>query len=234
MTQMLLGIAMEARIDGSANIAVGLPDPFDNYLFIEKSSARLEELRQSLRMSYSDRLPRCLFEQGDANEVLRRWARQRNWKKERAVVFLDPYGMQVEWRTIEVLGATKGVDLWYLFPLGVGVSRLLTRRGDIDPSWQARLDALFGTQEWRQRFYQTNTTMPNLFGETHNTLERNASPTEIEDFITERLSSCFAGVAKGLVLRNSRSNPMYLLCFAAANERGAPIALRIVRHLLGE
>jgi hypothetical protein len=59
-------------------------------------------------------------------------------------VFLDPYGMQVEWSTIEALAATKAVDLWYLFPLGVGVARLLTHSGEIDEGWQNQLDWFLG------------------------------------------------------------------------------------------
>ncbi len=38
--------------------------------------------------------------------------------------------MQVDWKTIEAVAATKAIDLWLLFPLGVGVNRLLTRSGD--------------------------------------------------------------------------------------------------------
>jgi hypothetical protein len=34
------------------------------------------------------------------------------------------------------------------------------------------------------------------------------------------------------VLLNSRNVPLYLLCFASANPKGAPIALKIARHLL--
>jgi len=43
----------------------------------------------------------------------------------------------------------------------------------------------------------------------------------IQGLIQERLAICFAKVADGLVLRNSKSSPLYSLCFAAANERGA-------------
>jgi three-Cys-motif partner protein len=144
-----------------------------------------------------------------------------------------PSGMQVEWRTVQLLGATKAVDLWYLFPLGVGVSRLLTRGGHMDESWASRLDALLGTPEWRDEFYKPSQTL-SLFPEQEPTFERTATPESIEAFVHRRLGSCFEGVARGLVLKNSRSNPMYLLCFAAANRRGAPIALRIAQHLLDE
>ncbi len=219
--------------EGSAKIALGLPDPFDYYLFIEKSNIRVAALREQLGRDYVERLGRCSFQHGDANDVLKAWCRERNWKKERAVVFLDPYGMQVEWSTVEALAATKAIDLWYLFPLGVGVSRLLTHSGRIDESWQASLDRIFGTSEWRDRFYRLDTRL-NLFGERHQTLERTATPVSIEAFINERLASCFEAVAKGLVLRNSRSSPLYLLCFAAANKRGAPVALKIAQDILDE
>jgi three-Cys-motif partner protein len=219
--------------EGSAKIALGLPDPFDHYLFVEKSAIRVEALKEHLGKDYAERLRRCSFRHGDANDVLKAWCRERNWNKERAVVFLDPYGMQVEWSTVEALAATKGIDLWYLFPLGVGVSRLLTYSGRIDESWQSRLDRIFGTSEWRDRFYRLN-TKSDLFGGTHQTLERTATPSSIEAFINERLASCFEAVAKGLVLRNSRSSPLYLLCFAAANKRGAPVALKIAQDILDE
>jgi three-Cys-motif partner protein len=218
---------------GSAKIALGLPEPFDHYLFIEKSDRRLKALKKVLEREYAERLERCSFRHGDANDVLKAWCHERNWKKERAVVFLDPYGMQVEWSTIEAIAATKAIDLWYLFPLGIGVLRLLTYRGDIEESCQARPDSVLGTGEWREEFYQLNTTL-DLFGEAHEKIERTATPAGIEAFIHKRLASCFEAVAKGLVLRNSRSSPLYLLCFAAANKRGAPTAVKIAQDILDE
>lgn len=35
---------------------------------------------------------RCILEVGDANQHLKAWCRKRDWDRERAVVFLDPYG----------------------------------------------------------------------------------------------------------------------------------------------
>lgn len=218
--------------DGSAKIAISLPDPFDRYLFIEESKNRVEKLKAMIRKDHPTLIDRCNFEHGDANTLLKTWCGERDWKKERAVVFLDPYGMQVEWATVEALAATKGVDLWYLFPLGVGVARLLRRDGNIDESWQKRLDLLFGTIDWRARFYEIQTTAT-LFGNQEN-VERTATVEKIQTFINERLAGCFYAAAKGLILRNSKASPLYLLCFAAANKRGAPVALRIAEHILGE
>ena len=219
--------------DGSAKIALGLPSPFHNYLFIEKSKPRADELQSFIQTTFPELFARCYFRVGDANAQLKEWCRERDWKKERAVVFLDPYGMQMEWGTVEALAATKAVDLWYLFPLGIGVTRLLTRDGNNSEAWQKRLDVLLGTDAWRARFYQTQTRQ-DLFG-PQETVARTATENEIDRFIHERLETCFGKkVAKGLILRNSKSSPLYLLCFAAANERGAGPALNIAESILGD
>lgn len=218
--------------DGSATIALSLSEPFDYYLFIEKSKGRVQALQQAIERDHSALQSRCDFRRGDANEVLKAWCKERDWQKERAVVFLDPYGMQVEWSTVAALAATKAIDLWYLFPLGVGVARLLTHSGNIDEAWKNRLDLLFGTSEWQTEFYRVTVTR-GLFGETE-TVQRDASVAKIDAFIHACLAHAFEKTAKGLVLRNSRSSPLYLLCFAAANKKGAPIAIRIAQDILDD
>lgn len=215
-------------LDGSARIALGLHDPFDHYLFIEKKKARSDELRAMIARDFSSISKRCEIRQADANRALSAWCAERNWRRERAVVFLDPYGLQVDWKTVEALAKTRAVDLWYLFPLNL--NRLLRRDGEIEPSWRDRLDRLFGTSDWLPRFYERQMTT-NLFGETE-ILVRDATVQNIQSFITERLKTCFAAVASGMVLYNSRSSPLFSLCFAAANEKGAPIALRIAKSIL--
>ena len=60
-----------------------------------------------------------------------------------------------------------------------------------------------------------------------------ASMATIGRYFVERLKKIFPGVVeKPGVLRNSTNNPLYLLCFAASNVRGAEVALRIAGHLL--
>jgi three-Cys-motif partner protein len=215
---------------GSAKIALELESPFHRYLFIEKSRLRCDELKSMIAREHPNLSAQCEFRQQDANEALLAWCKQRDWNKDRAVVFLDPYGLQVDWKTIEALGATHGVDLWYLFPLNM--RRLLTRDGLIDEIWRERLDTLLGTRDWKSRFYRPRTES-NLFGE-ETVFKRDATIENIKEFIEGRLRTCFHKVADGLVLRNSRSSPLYLLCFAAANEKGAPTALRIAQYILGD
>ena len=102
-------------IVGSSVCALEVNPPFKNYLFIERSQARCVEL-EKLKQRFPASASSIEIQQGDANECLIRWIDSRNWDKTRAVVFLDPYGMQVDWETLKALGKTHGVDLWLLFP----------------------------------------------------------------------------------------------------------------------
>ena len=62
---------------------------------------------------------------------------------------------------------------------------------------------------------------------------REASFEAIGAYFVERLKTVFEGVAENpLPLRNSMNVPIYLLCFAAANPKGAPPAVRIANHIL--
>jgi three-Cys-motif partner protein len=214
-------------LDGSAKIALGLPSPFDHYLFIEESRKRAETLHESVLADFPALADRVQIKIADANSALSEWCSKRDWSKERAVVFLDPYGMQVEWKTITTLAATKGVDLWYLFPIA---TRVLTRDGDMDKQWAKRLDMLFGTPDWRLRFYSTRKA-ETLFGPIEN-VERDATEQNIQSFIEERLDTCFVAVARSRILRNSKSSPLFALCFAASNEKGAKPALKIAQYIL--
>jgi three-Cys-motif partner protein len=238
-TQLFLDVYADSEPtafrDGSAKIALGLPEPFDNYLFIEEKRRRIEELQGVVAQDFPALLSRCTFKQADANAVLTAWCGEQDWTKTRAVVFLDPYGMQVNWSTVEALGATRAIDLWYLFPLGMGVSRLLRRDANINEPEQKRLDDLFGTRDWLAHFYPKELPkQEGLFGRNQETVQRDASVERIAGFFKQRLESCFVAVSKGLILKNSKESPMFLLCFAAGNPKGATTGLRIAQDILGD
>ena len=220
--------APQELLDGSARMALKTQPRFDRYIFIERSPKRCQEL-EGLKAEFPDVARDIKIKQGEANEQIRMLCKK-DWSSRRAVLFLDPYGMQVEWETIEAIAATKAIDLWVLFPLGVGVNRLLTRSGEISPSWRARLDKLLGRRDWYDKFYRVESE-PSLFGTEDHVVK--ATMETIGRYFVERLKEVFPGVAEEpAILRNSARCPLYLLCFAASNRRGAPTALRIANHLL--
>ena len=146
-------------------------------------------------------------------------------------MFLDPFGMQTSWSTVEPLAATQAVDLWYLFPLGQGLSRLLPRDRPPDEQNAACVTRVLGTDTWRQEFYQSQRRR-GLFGDLEG-WERQAGYDELKAFLVNRLRSIFVEVApQPLELRNSKNTPLFLLCFAASNPKGARTAVKIASHLL--
>lgn len=218
-------------LDGSARIALRTEPPFNRYIFIESNAERCRQLDQ-LRDDFPTMADRIEVQQANANAAIRLLCRKENWRSHRAVLFLDPYGMQVEWATLEEVARTGAIDLWILFPLGIGVNRLLTRSRHIPESWRSRLNLLLGNETWFDELYEVKVELSLFGGEQERVVK--ASTATIGRYFNERLASIFPGVAPNpCVLRNSRHNPMYLLCFAVANrDRGKDIALKIAEHIL--
>jgi three-Cys-motif partner protein len=227
--EALLFPAMDKFLDGSARIALQVEPRFHKYIFIEKDPERFVEL-EKLKDEFPHLSPSILLENTEANSYLKGLCQGPSWRNHRAVLFLDPFGMQITWDTIEAIAKTEAIDLWLLFPLGVAVNRILTKNGRISPTWRAKLNAMFGDEGWYDTFYQT-TKQTGLFGEEEKT-EKIANFDSISDYFVKRLQTVFAGVAKPLPLYNSRNNPIFMLCFAVGNPRGKDVALRIARHIL--
>jgi three-Cys-motif partner protein len=221
----------QTLLDGSARIALRTQPPFDGFVFIEQHGGRRAQLEQ-LKDEFPEHRDAIQVRAGDANEQIQEICAL-DWQRRRADLFLDPYGMQVEWKTIAAIAATKAIDMWLLFPLGIGVNRLLTRSGEIPASWRERLTTLLGRDDWYDEFYRAEKTT-NLFGDDETRVVR-ASIDTIGRYFNERLRSVFFAVAdEPKVLRNSKGSPLYLLCFGVGNEKGSPIALSIASHLLSK
>lgn len=215
---------------GSVQVALDIDPPFDEYVFVDQNPEFVEVVEQ-LCQSIPERQDRVSVVNEEANSFVARWCSETDWKRSRAVAFLDPYGMQVDWSTIVAIARTKAIDLWLLFPLGQSVNRLLTRRGPPSAPWSERLTRFFGDEKWKDAFYAPSKQTA-LFGEAED-LIKEADFDTIGKFFVNRLKKVFACVApKPLALFNSKNVPIFLLCFAAGNPRGAPTAVKIADHIL--
>ncbi len=220
-------------LDGSPRIALQVEPPFDRYIFVEKSKKKLQEL-EKLKDEFPEQGDRIEVHHRDANEFLQEWCADRDWRNSRAVVFLDPFGMQVDWSTMEAIAGTKSIDLWVLFPVGIGVNRLLAKDPTRMPEeWRACLSRMFGSDDWFDAFYKERPRQ-SFFGEEKEhykvcTIEM------ISEYYHRKLGTIFPAVAENpLTIKNSTNTPLFQLCFAAANPgRGGEIALRIAQHILG-
>lgn len=132
---------------GSPRVAIEIA--ITQYIFVERDPLRVLELNK-LRSEYGNKLS-IVVKEDDANTALNEWLGSGiDWRTHRAVVFLDPFGMQVPWATVEALASTRAIEILINFPLWMAINRLLTRSGDIEIGWQATLDTFFGSGDWEQ------------------------------------------------------------------------------------
>lgn len=228
--------AEAARIfDGSAELSLKITNPFDRYVFVEKSLKRMKELR-SLRTEHADLASRMEFSSGDANQAIPELCKKVDWHKFRAVLFLDPYGMTVDWSTMEAIARTRAIDVWILFPVGIGVNRLLKHQRDQIPSaWCAKLDRVFGTSAWEQAFFETDRQGVLFEGEESGVVKVSDPIQAISRFYRTRLKTIFPKVAPNpRYLCNAKNNPMFLLTFAMASEskKAQDLGMKFARYIL--
>jgi three-Cys-motif partner protein len=170
----------EARVEfleGSAMRALKVSSQatrgFDQFIFIEASHQSKEKLAERARSEWPGLADRIRVVEADANTAIVDYVRFTNWKQTRALVFLDPFGLQVRWETIEDLARTRACDIWYLFPIG-GVIRMLPSSGQMNASWEAKLDSLFGSTDWRDEFFAEE-KQGELFGDASRIKSANES-----------------------------------------------------------
>ena len=220
----------QAVLEGSARIALQTSNPFSRYVFVEKDASNCQKLHD-LKGDFPGLASRIEIKNGDANQAIQEMC-QEDWlaANRRGVLLLDPYGLQVEWKTVELVAATQAIDMWLLFPLSV--TRLLVNSGEIPDAWRSRLNIFFGNEEWYAEFYKKRRVpIDDLFGD--DTVEVvKASLQDIGDYFVRRLEGVFAGVAPPGVLRNTNQQPLFLFCYGIGNPRGKEIGLRIAKHLI--
>ena len=220
-------------LKGSARLAIEVDDrSFDEFIFIEQNFEYAIELSK-LKQEFSERSIRIVPD--DANKFLPNWCDEKNrqlgipWRGERAVIFLDPFATEVDWQTVQRISETKSVDLWILFPLSA-LTRMLPTDREPDEANIAGLNRVFGSQVWQAELYRTQ-VQQTLFGDQAQ-IVRNDQQAIVDLYLT-KLREAFPAVSNSpRWFRNSRNSPVFALMFAAANERGGPIALRIANDLL--
>lgn len=213
--ELPLGNEDEAFIVGSARRALEITQSFSEYIFIEKIRGNARAL-EKLKLAYPEKS--ISIWNVDANEGLQKLCAQRNWKKCRAVIFLDPFGSQVPWSTLETIAATEAIDLWYLFPAGLSVNRQISRDGSVHDTHEASLDRIFGTADWRQAFIDIDVSDPDLFGNERSNQVKTATPESVTKYMHHRLTSIFRGGVLDEWLPLGRNNAhWYSLMFAWAN-----------------
>jgi three-Cys-motif partner protein len=227
----LIAAEPQRFLDGSPKIALRVDPRFHRYVFIEQDRQKVAELER-LKLEFADKAEAIDIQEADANVAICALCGTWDSKRMRGVLFLDPFGMQIDWTTIEAVAATKCIDTWILFPFAA--NRLLTRfPKDIPGPWRTRLNKFFGTDIWEEKFYKKK-TLVDIFSGNETIIEKHLTTEGLGAFYKSRLDVVFPVVAPNpRVLRTSSGRPLFQLFFAAANPgRGGQIALGIAKHIL--
>jgi three-Cys-motif partner protein len=206
-------------VDGSPRVALSIEHPFTRYVFVELNPARAERLR-ALQAKFPDRT--IHVRETDCNEYIREKLVNRSknfWSTRRAVVFLDPFGMQVPWETVEGLASTGAVEVIINFPVGT-IQRLLHRDGEFTVAQRDKLNWYLGSPDWFDVLYRIE---HGLFGDAVQKLPRSGNLLA-KWYCNKRLSSCFNFVSSPRLVKNTHGVYLYYLIHAGHNKTAHKIA----------
>ena len=206
---------------------IAKPRPFDIYYFVELNEEHKNTLEQNL-INHPQR-ENIHVVKDDCNTKLIALAKYlKNNKSYRALVYIDPYGMSVNWTSIETL-KDLGVDLWILVPTGIGVNRMLTATGSISESWMNKLEKFLGysREEIIKNFYKSKTDNT-LFGEVVSVEKERNAVQLIGKLYKNKLLNIFSYVSKSFVMRNSQNSIMYHFMMATNNKTAIRIANEVI------
>ncbi|MEQ1408000.1 three-Cys-motif partner protein TcmP [Neorhizobium sp. Rsf11] len=233
---LLAGTPIETIIetlDGSARRALKIIPPYRHFIFVEMDKERSSEL-----LKLKAEFPGCDIQvrQGDANAELADIVSRPPWTLQgasmhRGVVFLDPYSLQVEWKTLQAIARTKSIDVWYLFPIRDVTRQLAHKISGIGPKSDT-LDRVLGP-EWRE-LYSLPPPAPaaqnDLFGavqsdEEKEELRRVEKWQQIEAWFKKRLEDEFAFVSDPLPILVRQNRQAFSLFLAVGNPKKAAVDL---------
>ncbi|GAB6283203.1 MAG: hypothetical protein STSR0008_19600 [Ignavibacterium sp.] len=212
---------------GSAERVLSLNQRFEHYFFVDNDKKAIDNLKQKL--SDSNLISNnCNFIPDDVNNQLIKLSEFLNSQKA-ALVLLDPFGMQIDWASIEKL-KDKRVDLWILIPSGVIINRFLDKK--VELKFSKKLQSYFGLTENEiiKKFYKTE-SVKTFFGSVDITNKINDSVNKIAELYIEKLKDIWKYVSdKPLILINTRKAPIYHFVFASNNQTAQKIAKQIIEN----
>ena len=218
-------------IGGSAKIALENDPPFSKLYFVESNESRYSQLKE-LCDKYRSRLSIKVF-QSDANLMICEICSSTNWRSNRAVLFLDPYGHEVEWETVKTIAKTKSIDLWYFFPLSGVYRNMPIEQEKQDESKKVTLKKLLGTDDWQNFYAEEENFIADLFDENKSEPAHKREPgwEQLLGFVKNRLEEIFPAVSHPKLLPN-RGPKQFALFFAVSNTAAIGPGMRAAKWIL--
>ncbi|MDP2856143.1 MAG: three-Cys-motif partner protein TcmP [bacterium] len=196
------------KVDGSVMIALKASRAFDQYVFIEKKKRIFRELNDTIKNSTIDdkRKKSIELSRGDCNILLPKICDKIS--NMGCLIFLDPEGPELFWKTIISLSKIPKADLFILYPYDMSLARLIK-------NYKEKLDEFYGTDYW-QGIYK-------------NRKNANDAREKLLDFYISNLKTLgFRFVAnKHIRTRLHEGRPLYHLILASHH----PVAAKIMSQI---
>ncbi len=219
-------------IVGSALRALSVNPPFHRYLLNDVKEANVNALRSHIESDHADFKERVTLTRLDANAMLVELCHSENWRETRAVVFIDPFGLQIDYSTLQMLGSTQAIDLWYLVPV-FAMYRQISGEGQINPDGGPRVDAALGTADWR-KLAVVEEQSHDLFNQPQFRSKRAVNIAWFEQVAHQRIGAAFGGrVLKETLPLGRNGIQEFSLMFAWANpSEKAKLAAKLAKAVL--
>lgn len=201
---------------GSPLLAITQKYPFAKYFYNDINEENLSVLKT--RCATSPYYNRIKFYTGDCNRVvdeivtrIQSIDRELSVKNRTSInlSFLDPTGLELEWKTIEKLAGIKRMDLIIYYPQ-MGLERVMPN--ELFNQSNTIVDTFFGTRNWREIY---------LSYKKRETLRLHRS---LMDFYEDRLKTLLGYLEikeSEPLMRSKRKNaPLYRLIFASKHPLG--------------
>ena len=207
------------------------PRGFDMYYLVEKNPTKAQELRNKLNEKFPSIKKQIHVVDTDGNSKIGNLAEFMIANKEyKTLAFIDPFGLQVEWKMLEKLEGLS-IDMWILLPTGMGIGRMLKKNGKLEESWLSKIESSLGLskEEIETEFYQKSEQV-SMFetDETELIKKHNAIDIVINRYKTN-LKKIFKEVSEPFVMKNSRNSLMYHFILCSNNKTAVKIANDIVK-----
>jgi three-Cys-motif partner protein len=207
---LLLSETTGEIVEGTPLKIVRLTPPFHEYHFVEKDSSKVAALRALVGSE-----PGVSIHSGDSNEILlgeilpsMTYASYR-----KGLLFLDPYGLDIDWRVIEAAGRSRCIDLLLNFPImDMNMNILKTDPSRTAPDQAARMDRFWGDDDWKKDCYEEQ---PGLFGMLPPRKKPGNEPAVLAYQKRLKEAAGFSYVSTALPMRNEKNAIVYYLIGAS-------------------
>ena len=207
-------------VKGSPQIALDVAPPFHEYHFIDLNEDKTASLKDIARDKKN-----VFIHEGNCNNILMKIYPRAKWNDyHRALVLLDPYGLDLNWEAMYTAGAMKSIEIFLNFPImDMNRNVLWDNHGSVDTKQISRMNAFWGDDSWREAAYAKQGDM--FGGEISVPKQKHG----VVDAFKKRLKEVagFKFVPDPIPMRNSNGAVVYYLFFASPNDKGAKIVREI-------